>query len=248
VRLAALNRLTNRPFVEFLGVRPGWRVLEVGSGLGILSADVSAFAAGVRVVGVERSPEQLRAAARSPRVAYVQGDAHHLGFAEASFDAVYARYLLEHVADPLRVLDDMRRVVRPRGCVAVCENDISLLRVDPPCPMFEAVWDGFRRHQRSLGGDPDIGRHLYRLLTRAGLRRVELSLQPEVHWHGSPGFAGWIQNIVGNLEGARAGLVRSGVTDDTGLDRAIAELRAVSGRDDASSCFVWNRARGVRED
>src|SRR6188768_3288127 len=99
-RLALLNRLTNGPFVEFLQVRPNMRVLEVGSGLGLLAVDVAAAAEGVEVVGLERSSEQIAAAANSPRVSYVQGDAHKLPFAEGSFDLVYCRYLLEHVADP----------------------------------------------------------------------------------------------------------------------------------------------------
>ena len=41
-RLAALNRLTNEAFVRFLGVVPRMRALEVGSGLGILAAEVAA--------------------------------------------------------------------------------------------------------------------------------------------------------------------------------------------------------------
>ena len=41
-RLAALNRMTNAAFVGFLGVTPGARVLEVGSGLGLLAAATAA--------------------------------------------------------------------------------------------------------------------------------------------------------------------------------------------------------------
>ena len=51
VRLAALNRMTNKPFVKFLGITPRMRVLEVGSGLGLLAAEVAAAADGGRVRG-----------------------------------------------------------------------------------------------------------------------------------------------------------------------------------------------------
>src|SRR5512138_1646052 len=160
-RLAGLNRMTNAAFIQFLKVASGSRVLEVGSGLGILAAQVAAAAPGVDVAGVEISAAQIAAASRSPRVAYEQGDAHHLDFPDASFDLVYARYLLEHVADPGRVLREMRRVTKPGGRVAVCENDISLLRYDPPCPAFERAWEVFGRFQATLGGDGYIGRRLY---------------------------------------------------------------------------------------
>src|SRR5215510_5398540 len=99
-RLAGLNRMTNAAFVEFLRVAPGARVLEVGSGLGILAAEVASAAAGVNVVGVELSAAQLAAARQTERVTFRQGDAHTLDFPDGSFDLVYARYLLEHVVDP----------------------------------------------------------------------------------------------------------------------------------------------------
>src|SRR5678815_4734950 len=63
-RLALLNRLTNAAFVEFLNVQPGMRVLEVGSGLGYLAAAVARSAKDVRVVGIERSEDQIRAAVK----------------------------------------------------------------------------------------------------------------------------------------------------------------------------------------
>jgi SAM-dependent methyltransferase len=239
-RLAALNRMTNAAFVGFLGVTPGARVLEVGSGLGLLAAATAAAADDVHVVGVEMSAEQIAAAAPSPRVTYQQGDAHALGFPDDSFDLVYARYVLEHVARPEAVLREMRRVVRPGGRVAVCENDITLLRFDPPCPAFDRAWELFQRYQSSLGGDSGVGRRLFRLFHDAGLSRVELSVQPEVHWQGSPGFTGWVRNIIGNLDSARHGL------DAVIVDTAVRELTAFVHRPDASSVFVWNRAIGVK--
>jgi SAM-dependent methyltransferase len=239
-RLAALNRMTNTAFVRYLEVPAGARVLEVGSGLGLLAVEVASAADGVHVVGVEHSTDQIAAAATSPRVTYRQGDAHALDFPDASFDLVYARYLLEHVTRPDVVLSEMRRVVRPGGCVAVCENDISLLRCDPPCPAFDRAWDLFLRYQATLGGDALVGRRLYRLLRGAGLTQIELSVQPEVHWHGSPGFTAWVRNIIGNLESARRGI------DEAQLNQAVVELTDLTQREDASSTFVWNRARGIR--
>jgi SAM-dependent methyltransferase len=245
-RLAALNRMTNEAFIRFLRVAPGAHVLEVGSGLGILAAEVASAADGVRVVGVEKSPEQIAAAIDVPRVTYVQGDAHLLDLPDKSFDLVYARYLLEHVADPEQVLCEMRRVTRPGGRVAACENDISLLRIDPPCPAFEEVWAAFQRFQESLGGDGRIGRRLFRLFRKAGFSEIELSVQPEVHWFGSAGFSSWILNVIGNVESARDGMVTSGFSDAAQLESAFTQLAEVMRREDASSHFVWNRAIAMR--
>jgi SAM-dependent methyltransferase len=242
-RLAKLNALTNRTFIDFLQVPDGSRVLEVGSGLGILAAAV-ADAANAHVVGVEFAWPQIAKAAPAPRVRVVQGDAHHLPARDAAFDVVYARYVLEHVRDPLQVLAEMRRVLRPGGRAAVLENDITLVRFDPPCPAFDEVWAVFGALQQRLGGDGTIGRRLFRLLRAAGFADVELSFQPEAHWHGSPGFAAWVTNIIGNVESAREALIKTSMCPRSRIDEAVAQLAALLQQPEASAGFVWNRAAG----
>lgn len=237
--------MTNRAFLEFLGIGRGTRLLEVGSGLGLLAAE-AASVDGVQVVGLERSAEQITAAAVVQGVRYVRGDAHELAFRDGAFDLVYARYLLEHVAAPEQVLREMRRVARSGGRVGVCENDISLMRVDPPCPAFEEVWTVFQRHQERLGGDGLIGRRLFRLFRSAGFSEIELSVQPEVHWQGSVGFSAWIRNLQGNLDSARQGLEKSTDCGKAKLNRALAELAELSRHPDASAHFMWNRAMARR--
>ena len=91
-----------------------------------------------------------------------------------------------------------------------------------------------------------VGRRLFRLFRIAGLTQIELSVQPEVHWQGSPRFSAWIQNLAGNLESARHGLEASALCGQEKLGRAIAELADLSCRPDASSHFMWNRAMAIR--
>ena len=245
-RLVELNRLTNGAFVQFLGVEPGTRALEVGSGLGILASRVAEAAERVSVVGLEVSWPQIAKAVRSDVVRYVQADAHALAFRDDTFDLVYARYVLEHVANPEAVLREMRRVLCHGGRVAVLENDVSLIRFDPPCPVFDRVWGAFVDLQRRLGGDALIGRRLFRLLRSAGFRDVMLSVQPEAHWHGSPAWAAWVTNIIGNVESARQSLVKEGLSGKAEIDDAVTELSALAERTDGSAVFVWNRAAGKK--
>ena len=58
---------------------------------------------------------------------FIVGDAHDLDFAAASFDAVVAHTLLSHVRDPLAVLAEAARVVRPGGTVAIFDGDYASL-------------------------------------------------------------------------------------------------------------------------
>ena len=129
----------------------------------------------------------------------------------------------------------MRRVAKNGARVLACENDISLMRMDPPCPTFETVWRQFAEYQSRLGGDAYVGRRLHRLFRAAGFTRIELSVQPELHWHGSPGFAAWIRNVIGNVESAREGLVRNGVCQTNQINEAEWELETLIANADASS-------------
>jgi SAM-dependent methyltransferase len=241
-RLAALNRLTNDQFLEFLDLRSARRILEVGSGLGILAARVAETAPDAIVVGLERSAEQLARVGTSSGLRFVRGDAHQLPFASESFDVAYCRYLLEHVSDPVAVLKETRRVLRDGGRIFVAENDISAMRYDPPSSAFDEVWSKFAELQRRIGGDGLVGSKLFRLLRGAGFRDVELSIQPEVHWAGSPGFEAWIENQIGNIIGGADALNESGLVSSARLQQAIADLEALRRRDDASAIFYWNRA------
>ena len=88
-RLAGLNRITNAPFLDFLNPPAAGRILEVGSGLGILASQVAEMRPKSTVVGIERSPEQLESANFELSNLDLQlGDAHSLPFAESSFDLV----------------------------------------------------------------------------------------------------------------------------------------------------------------
>jgi ubiquinone/menaquinone biosynthesis C-methylase UbiE len=96
--------------------------LEVESGLGLLAAEVASAADDVQVWGLEKSTQQISAAVKVPLVTYFQGDAHQLDFPDNSFDLVYARYVLEHVSNPLTVLM-LTEIRTAYGTVVVARAD-----------------------------------------------------------------------------------------------------------------------------
>jgi len=247
-RLAALNALTNPSFREFLKLGEARSVLEVGSGLGILTREVARSNPRAEIVGVEYLREQLMKTDGhgEPNLRFVQGDAHRLQFEDAGFDVVYCRWLLEHVADPGAVVREMRRVLRPGGWIFVLENDVSLQRYDPPAPRAERMWSLVAQLQAKLGGDALIGSKLFGLLTAAGFKEVNVSLAPEVHASGAPGFKVWIQNQIELFQGCAGELQRHGLATAHDTEQVLSELRQFLERRDAATWFAWNRA-GARK-
>ena len=246
-RLRLLNDLTNKPFVDFLELEEKSAVLEVGSGLGVLAEEVARRVREGEVYGVEYSPEQLAQVAGSlPNLHFMQADAHQLEFEDDRFDVVYCRYVLEHVADPLQVLKEMRRVLKPQGKVFVQENNILVNVFYPECPRFDALWRAFAVLQERLGGDALIGKKLFPLLKQAGFKDIKLSIQPEIHHSGKPSFRPWIENQIGNVLGAARELEAYHLATAAEIQEAIDEVRSLVERDDAGAFFYWNRASGVK--
>ena len=97
-------------------------LLEVGVGTG---ANLPLYPASSRVVAVDASADMLAVARRRRTRAMVQlsqTDVHHLAFPDATFDGVVGSFLLCNVADPLAVLQEARRVLRPRGRLLLLEH------------------------------------------------------------------------------------------------------------------------------
>jgi SAM-dependent methyltransferase len=107
------------PFLGFADVQPGSRVLDVGCGTGTLSLALAKR--GAQVVGVDASEDYLDGARRlraHPDVTYEGGDACHLRYPSASFDACVSTLVIDVIPEVDRVGAEMRRVTRPGGVVA----------------------------------------------------------------------------------------------------------------------------------
>jgi ArsR family transcriptional regulator len=102
---------------------PSWQVGDLGCGTGTLSAALAPHVA--RVEAVDASPAMLAAARQRleglPNVALHEGTLEALPLADGSLDAAVLLLVLHHVADPLVVLREVRRVLRPGGRVLVAD-------------------------------------------------------------------------------------------------------------------------------
>src|SRR5690606_6776541 len=92
-----------------------------------------------------------------------------------SFDIVHTHQTLQHVADPVAVLRELRRVVKPGGVVAARDVDYAGTMVHPTTPGL-AKWAAvYQQVHRGNGGEPDAGRRLKEWAREAGFASVESS-------------------------------------------------------------------------
>jgi ubiquinone/menaquinone biosynthesis C-methylase UbiE len=154
------------------------RVLDLGCGTGLAARAIAGrddFSG--HIIGVDLSPYLVAAAARlaseeslAEHLEFVVGDVRALDFADGSFDAVVAHTLLSHVEDPLAVLKEAARMVRPGGMIGVFDGDYASLTFDHPDPAKGTAYD--EALISALVTNPRVMRQLPRLLRAAGLELV----------------------------------------------------------------------------
>jgi len=99
-------------------------VLEVAIGTGL---NIPVYASDVKLTGVDLSPAMLdvareRAGNLDRDVDLQEGDAHHLPFADESFDTVVCTFSLCNIPDPHQALTEMQRVLRPGGRLVLVDH------------------------------------------------------------------------------------------------------------------------------
>lgn len=114
------DRAWRRETLRAVAAEPGQTVLDLAAGTGTSSEPLAD--GGVRVVPCDLSTGMLGVGKRRrPDLPFVAGDALHLPFADASFDAVTISFGLRNVTDVPAALAEMMRVTRPGGRLVVCE-------------------------------------------------------------------------------------------------------------------------------
>jgi SAM-dependent methyltransferase len=172
-----------RYLLQRAGLSSSMRLLEVGCGTGAVLSTLAE--SGCQVHGLDLEDAFLLQAKRNtPAAALVQGDAHFLPYAEASFDIVCCHFLLLWVVDPARVLAEMRRILRPGGwLLALAEPDYGG-RIDYPDELIQlgALQEAALRRQ---GAETRLGRRLAALFHAAGLQEVETGVLGG-QWRAAP--------------------------------------------------------------
>ncbi len=95
-----------------LAARPGMRILEVGTGVGVITQAISRRFPEAEVYGMDYSEGMIRNRLFTHGIV---GDAERLHFLDGTFDWIIASDIIEHVEHPERLIAEAARCLKPRG-------------------------------------------------------------------------------------------------------------------------------------
>jgi SAM-dependent methyltransferase len=235
-RLTVMQRLLNESELAVLDLEGVRSILDVGAGLGQMTRAL-ARAAGpeARAVGVERDPEQIAEARRQASadgednlVELRPGEAERLPLSTpewGTFDVAHARFILEHVRNPLAVVQQMVAAVRPGGRLCLLDDDHEALSLWPsPPPALQHAWERYWQSYRRIGCDPLVGRRLPALLYEAGAPALRVTTVFFGACAGSPTFGLVVDNLRHVLSGSAASLAEGDLLSQVEVDEALGAL------------------------
>ena len=160
---------------------PEMRLLDVGCGPGSITLGLAKRLPRGEVVALDLSQEtlaqaRLDAEARGVKnLRYEYGSVYELAYPDASFDVAYAHQVFQHLTDREAALQEMLRVVKPGGLLAVRDVDWGSVAYWPSDPSLDRFIEMYEETARGLGGEPRMGRYMALCSTRLGCPMVQVT-------------------------------------------------------------------------
>ncbi|MEV8319594.1 class I SAM-dependent methyltransferase [Streptomyces sp. NPDC059900] len=161
-------------------LRPGMNVLDAGCGPGVIAAAVADRGRGITVTGVDIGSHRVAEARRNlgGKGTAVEADVRHLPFADDAFDLGYCRLMLQFVPDVEAAVRELCRVIRPGGTIVLYELDGQLNWNHPIDDRLQELLSGVLAGTAERGFDWQVGRKLYTVALRCGLRDIDVAVEP----------------------------------------------------------------------
>jgi 2-polyprenyl-3-methyl-5-hydroxy-6-metoxy-1,4-benzoquinol methylase len=239
-------------FLPYL--RAGMDVLDCGCGPGSITVGLAEAVTPGSVTGIDLEESQLARACETAsglgltNVTFETADVHNLPFEDGRFDAVFSHAMLEHLPDPVPVLAEMRRVLKPGGLAAIRCIDLGGTIIAPDDGRLAAGHELWRKYRQHCGGDAFMGRRLRALLREAGFARTVGTTSSET-W-ATPERAQSMSSVMTDeFTGPKIAqaAIQMGWADQAELEGIARALDDWGAHPDAFMAIVWAEAVGWKE-
>ncbi|MGD0817714.1 MAG: methyltransferase domain-containing protein [Methanomassiliicoccales archaeon] len=232
---------------------PGYRVLEAGCGVGAQTVILAKNSPETTFISVDISEESIRLAKDRvdadgiTNVEFRSADLFDLPFPSGSFDAVFVCFVLEHLQDPQVALANLRAMLKDGGEITVIEGDHGSCYFHPDSESAKGAIECLVRDQASLGGEANIGRRLFPLVSSAGFRDVRVSPRMVYVDASKPSLVDGFtrKTFIAMVAGVRDRAIASGMIDPDEFDKGIADLERTT-ENDGTFCYTFFKCTAIK--
>jgi ubiquinone/menaquinone biosynthesis C-methylase UbiE len=166
------------------GLKKGMKVLDLGCGPGVTSCEFAKIVETGHVTGVDISKDLIDVANyqkeqnQCQNLDFMVGNAYDLNLQAETFDFSYARFFLQHLEEPLKVLHNVKDTLKSGGVFCAIDIDDSWLSLYPAPDAFDSLTEVAAKHQQLNGGDRYVGRKMGAYLHQAGFSNIQLNIIP----------------------------------------------------------------------
>jgi len=233
---------------------PDSKVLEAGCGVGAQtialaenSPDAHITSIDISDKSVAKARERVQAEGYS-NVTFQQGDIFNLSFSPESFHHIFVCFVLEHLPNPVQALTDLKKQLKVGGTITAIEGDHGSTYFHPDSVEAHMAIQCQIELQKRAGGNANLGRTLYPLLSEAGYKHIKVSPRMVYIDSSKPDFVeGFTKNtFTAMIEGVRDKALHEGIIDKTTFDKGIKDLYRTA-QEDGVFCYTFFKAIAVKE-
>jgi ubiquinone/menaquinone biosynthesis C-methylase UbiE len=228
-------------------------VLEAGCGIGAQTVLLAKNSPKARFICVDISRDSMnkaRSAAEEKNITNVnfkQADIFSLPFKEESFDHVFVCFVLEHLKEPVQALINLIRTLKRGGSITVIEGDHGSFYCYPESREALLAVGCLIEIQVRMGGNSLIGRQIYPLLNKAGLKQVNVSPRMVYVDSSRPdlveGFSK--KTFTAMVEGVREQALKLGIISEETWDKGIRDLYRAT-EEDGTFCYTFFKGTAIK--
>lgn len=228
-------------------------ILEAGCGVGAQTKIIAAKNPDSKFISIDISRESINEAQKLitsldiKNVEFEQADIFSLPFRDEVFDGIVVCFVLEHVNNPVKALNELIRVLKVNGTLIVIEGDHGSTFFYPDSQYAHAAINCQVQLQKQHGGNSNIGRELYPLLNSVGL--INISVTPRVVYADASRphlVEGFIKNtFTAMIEGVSEVAIQQGLTDRESFEQGIKDLYRTAESDGVFS-YTFFKGFGIK--
>ena len=229
-------------------------ILEAGCGVGAQTKTVALQNPNCKFVSIDISEESIMEAKELinskgiRNVEFQTADIFDLPFQDEYFDHIFLCFVLEHLPNPEKVLEVLKRKLKLNGTIMLIEGDHGSTYFHPHSEFAKRAIECQVELQKRNGGDANIGRKLYPILENAGFH--EISVSPRQVYVDDSNMA-WVEGFTRNtftamIEGIKEDAVRNKLIDRESMERGISDLFKTA-EGGGTFCYTFFKGKGIKK-